>query len=691
LLSGVTLITHGFNGSVDDWVTAMADAIAGRPDLSIDQPRYRVEVTDPGHDGGPLAVVNTSRSGPAIGSAANPEIVILLNWADVAGTLTLGGGYHRSTVDVAAAVAEKLVSANFLSDFAAPLAELPFHLISHSRGASLVGELAKELGEHGVWVDQVTTLDPHPVDGEREPIFANYDFDDAPMTAWENVTYWDNYWRTDGERSFDFTGEPVANVYDLQLTESVLASGGSSFEHSDVHTWYHGTIDTSNAAHDGDQAVPLGWYGGPHPARTATGFFYSRMVDGNRADAGMAASLGGSATRSAISTAAADWPSVLELNLGGGLGTFAVGATIPVSFYYQSIDSAATISLQLDADRNPYNATSLPASQLNAGQTTATPVLTNFDLPTSEIGAGVYYVSAQITNDGGQTRYAYAHQPILLTSSASVAGRHVFYNRSFFDGNDPAANAGDDAAIDTTKTALLPGQTASFANYTGYSRGLNGLMIDVANLAAAVSPSDFVFKTGNNNNPASWPTLATAPSVSIRPGEGTGGSDRVTLIWPDGAIAKTWLQVTLLANANTGLASPDVFYFGNAVGEVGNTTANAIVTSADESLIRINFTTGFGTVPVTSPFDIDKNRFVQASDAALSRANQTTAFTALRLITVPAASSPLAPREDSNGSGAGATAGLSSAASSAVFDAPVASFAANSPAETPLASRRRRR
>jgi hypothetical protein len=94
--------------------------------------------------------------------------------------------------------------------------------------------------------------------------------------------------------------------------------------------------------------------------------------------------------------------------------------------------------------------------------------------------------------------------------------------------------------------------------------------------------------------------------------------------------------VTVLANANTNLASDDVFYFGNAIGEVGNSSANAIVTSADESLIRINFTTGFGTVGVTSAYDINKDRFVQPSDAALSRANQTTAFTALRLIAVPA-------------------------------------------------------
>jgi hypothetical protein len=142
----------------------------------------------------------------------------------------------------------------------------------------------------------------------------------------------------------------------------------------------------------------------------------------------------------------------------------------------------------------------------------------------------------------------------------------------------------------------------------------------------------------------------------VRPGAGSGGSDRVTLIWPDGTIARTWLQVTVLATANTGLVSPDVFYFGNAVGEVGNTTANAIVTAADESLIRLNFTSGFGMVGVTSPYDIDKNRFVQASDAALSRANQTTAFTALRLIVMP----------PSGGGGDGNTASLASLGSGLV-------------------------
>jgi hypothetical protein len=236
---------------------------------------------------------------------------------------------------------------------------------------------------------------------------------------------------------------------------------------------------------------------------------------------------------------------------------------------------------------------------------------------------------------------------VTIREASSIAGRHLFYNQSFFDGNNAAASASDDAAIDTTKAALLPGATGTFANYSSYSRGLNGVMVDIAGSHGTIGVGDLSVKVGNNNAPSTWAAGPAPTSVTLRAGAGVGGSDRYTLIWANGAIAKQWAQITVLANANTGLASPDVFYFGNAIGEVGNITANAIVSSADEALIRLNFTTGFGTVPVTSPYDIDKNRFVQTSDAALSRANQTTAFTALRLIAVPAESSPLGPREAS--------------------------------------------
>jgi pimeloyl-ACP methyl ester carboxylesterase len=415
LLSGVTLITHGFNSGVDDWVSAMADAIAARSGQTSDQPRYRVEVTDPGHDGGPLSVVNTSRSGPApTDYSGETDIVILLDWSDVAGKLSFGVGYYRSTVDVAAAVAEKLLAPNFLVDLLTPLAELPFHLIGHSRGASLVGELAKDLGEQGVWVDQVTTLDPHPVDGVREPWLFNYDFGDAPMTSWENVVFWDNYWRTAGSSLLDFTGESIANVYDLQLNETVLSSGGYPLEHSDVHLWYHGTIDTSPTASDGSYIVPTSWYGGVHPARDATGFYYSRLANGTREIAGLSVELGGTANRTDIDWSAAEWPNVLELTVGGSNLEFVSGDPIPVSYYYQDFDCGATISFSLDLDQNPYSQNAVGEWNEEVEATGVAPVQCSTSLSFGGVPIGTYYVTAKITDPGGHTRYAYSPDSVTI-------------------------------------------------------------------------------------------------------------------------------------------------------------------------------------------------------------------------------------------------------------------------------------
>ena len=84
---------------------------------------------------------------------------------------------------------------------------------------------------------------------------------------------------------------------------------------------------------------------------------------------------------------------------------------------------------------------------------------------------------------------------------SSVAGRMVFYNHSAFDGDDVNANAQDVGAIATDKAALLPGQTAGFANYTSYNRGINGVAIDIAAGAGAAAPGDLglqdlAFKVG---------------------------------------------------------------------------------------------------------------------------------------------------------------------------------------------------
>jgi hypothetical protein len=220
-------------------------------------------------------------------------------------------------------------------------------------------------------------------------------------------------------------------------------------------------------------------------------------------------------------------------------------------------------------------------------------------------------------------------------SNSTVVGRHVFYNNSKFDGDNPAANAADDAAIATGKRALLPGETATFANYTSYVRGINGLMVDITGLTAAVTAGDFSFKIGNNNTPSSWTTLPMAPTISVRPGAGIGGASRVTLIWPDSSITKQWLQVTV--KATLGLATPDVFYFGNAPGESGNSPNDASVSVIDEIIARNNPHGLSDPVDVNYPYDYNRDGRVSAVDQIIARNSSTTAATALQLIRPPAA------------------------------------------------------
>ena len=203
--------------------------------------------------------------------------------------------------------------------------------------------------------------------------------------------------------------------------------------------------------------------------------------------------------------------------------------------------------------------------------------------------------------------------------AAKVVGRHVFYNDSYFDGNDPAANAGDDAAIATDKTALLPGQTATFANYTSYSRGINGIMVDIEGLAdpSAVADGDFgefTFKFGNDDTPGDWLPAPDPADVEVR--DLDGGVHRVTFTWADNAIPnRNWLQVTVKEHAATGLAVDDVFYFGNSAGE---TSGNFVVNYDD--LFDVIWPVIFTTAPVDGPADVNRDGVINYNDLYNSNA-----------------------------------------------------------------------
>ncbi|NLF30482.1 MAG: hypothetical protein GX591_06305, partial [Planctomycetes bacterium] len=155
------------------------------------------------------------------------------------------------------------------------------------------------------------------------------------------------------------------------------------------------------------------------------------------------------------------------------------------------------------------------------------------------------------------------------TVPATVLDRHVFYNNSAADGFTVGADPADDGAVDAGKNALLPGCASGPDNVTGYSRGVNGLMIDIADLADpdALSPADFTVRVSHDPVGGAWTPGPTPATVAVRRGAGTDGSDRVTLIWPDGALVNTWVEVTVRATAATGLPAGDVFLIANAAGD----------------------------------------------------------------------------------------------------------------------------
>lgn len=218
-----------------------------------------------------------------------------------------------------------------------------------------------------------------------------------------------------------------------------------------------------------------------------------------------------------------------------------------------------------------------------------------------------------------------------------VIGRSLFYNNSSFDGNNAAVNAADDAAIASDKSALLPGGTATFANYSSYSRGINGLMIDIAGLpSASLASGDFQFRVGNVNDPSTWIAAPAPATIVVRVGAGTSGSSRVEVVWADGAIKNQWLEVTVKATPDTGLLADDTFYFGNAVGETGNSAADAIVDILDVQGVQANPRGVGNPAPITFAYDFNRDGLVDATDQSLAANNATTAGTALKLLQPPA-------------------------------------------------------
>ena len=224
-----------------------------------------------------------------------------------------------------------------------------------------------------------------------------------------------------------------------------------------------------------------------------------------------------------------------------------------------------------------------------------------------------------VRDAAGNIATAYMSGSTVTLIYATLHNQMLFYKGSRY--SDVARGYTNDDAIATDKTALMPGESASAAAYTSYSRGINGIMVDIAGLyGRTLTAGDFEFRFGNSAAPPTWDIVAAPATIAApRAIVDLEGGQRVEITWPNGTLTNGWLQVTVKASPNTGLATPEVFYFGNAVGDTCNQSAAAMVNSADVGRIRQN--SGTANVPITNVFDVNRDGSITSADVVLSQRN----------------------------------------------------------------------
>ena len=259
-------------------------------------------------------------------------------------------------------------------------------------------------------------------------------------------------------------------------------------------------------------------------------------------------------------------------------GLSSVGGKITDKIYLASDENPEGLRLLLSV---PSAVSDLDVDQSQAFSATVT-------LP-SDLEEGTWYLIVRTDVDGQVLESDYDNNAstvgfvdVRLSLPATVVGRWVFYNDSALDGHTPGAADADDNAIATDKQCLRYDETPSSINRTGSSRGINGVMIDIAGLPAGNSLSSDDFDFYRNDPGAGWVEGPVPSIVSVRRGAGVDGSDRVTLIWDPGqAVVDGWLGVAVLYTEATGLEEEDDFAFGNLRGDVN---ADGIVDQADYTL-----------------------------------------------------------------------------------------------------------
>jgi hypothetical protein len=176
-------------------------------------------------------------------------------------------------------------------------------------------------------------------------------------------------------------------------------------------------------------------------------------------------------------------------------------------------------------------------------------------------------------------------------------------------------------------------QQVQLTNLINSSRGINGMVLDLdgltdlndATLEYKMSPQG-AFNEGDNPV-AGWVDAPAPTSVSLLPGQGLSGSNRIALVWADNAIANRYVCVSLTVGGTR------IFevYVGHLLGETTGPSNNSF-TVAFADITPIRSAVG-SAVDSSSPTDIDKNGTVSFADISAMRGNVGAQLTQ---ITIPA-------------------------------------------------------
>ena len=445
--AGVTILVHGWNpdGNEPVWMTSMANAIIARS----------------GGDGQIATITVTGSAGNltatctdwdfSMATATSGQIVVLVNWTDVANHLTT----FVTAQEVAAAVAPKIYQSQN-DQFA--LSELPIHLIGHSRGGGMVYEIARLLGLQGIDVDHLTSLDPHPLtEADPQPLMGTRTID-TPVALYENVLFADNYYQ-----NIEFpTGQYVTGAYnrlweslpggyhnETGYTYNILGINYNFSDHLNIILAYNGTVDLATPTTNGEatmtQSERDAWFNTYEAQGEIEGFYYSADVAGDRksTDSPVAGGdqivdglhdntlLGGNGARQAQDWTNADWPNILTCDvlinstvLQAGQQALSLGDEIQIQSNYRSYANASTINVYADLDRNPYNDNKVAINNQNFSATGNTITESSINWTVQDIVVGnTYYIYAEI-DDGTHKRYLYSNHEIEVvpTQESPTAG-----------------------------------------------------------------------------------------------------------------------------------------------------------------------------------------------------------------------------------------------------------------------------